>query len=504
MTAKYMSKRQFFLGMLMAALIGGVVALAGVNFLLKPQSASSFDEKQQASFVNLLGGENFTVPDGINFVAAAQVVTPAVVHVKSQIAYTPRTGRDPIQEFFGFPDPRERQNPGGAMPMSSGSGVIISPDGYIVTNNHVIDGATKIDISLENNKRYEATLVGTDPTTDLALLKIEATNLPFVRFGDSDQTSIGEWVLAVGNPFDLNSTVTAGIISAKARNIGILQGVENNLQIESFLQTDAVVNPGNSGGALVNLAGELIGINTAIATRTGTFSGYSFAVPSTLVKKVMDDLMKYGAVQRGLLGVNIQSVSPELADLLNKTFPVEQGVYIGGVNENSAGKEAGLQEGDIIIAVDGRQVNNVAMLQEMVARKRPGDQVEVEYIRDGKTKKVTATLKNFSGDTNIIKREVPKSYAFEGVQFEDLKESQKEQLNISGGAVIKMNGNEDWRRAGARNGFIITSVIADNGRSRINNAQELIDFLTDHQGEEIVVLGMFPDGTEYYFELELN
>lgn len=504
MTAKYMSKRQFFLGMLMAALIGGVVALAGVNFLLKPQSASSFDEKQQASFVNLLGGENFTVPDGINFVAAAQVVTPAVVHVKSQIAYTPRTGRDPIQELFGFPDPRERQNPGGAMPMSSGSGVIISPDGYIVTNNHVIDGATKIDISLENNKRYEATLVGTDPTTDLALLKIEATNLPFVRFGDSDQTSIGEWVLAVGNPFDLNSTVTAGIISAKARNIGILQGVENNLQIESFLQTDAVVNPGNSGGALVNLAGELIGINTAIATRTGTFSGYSFAVPSTLVKKVMDDLMKYGAVQRGLLGVNIQSVSPELADLLNKTFPVEQGVYIGGVNENSAGKEAGLQEGDIIIAVDGRQVNNVAMLQEMVARKRPGDQVEVEYIRDGKTKKVTATLKNFSGDTNIIKREVPKSYAFEGVQFEDLKEGQKEQLNISGGAVIKMNGNEEWRRAGARNGFIITSVIADNGRSRINNAQELIDFLTDHQGEEIVVLGMFPDGTEYYFELELN
>lgn len=504
MTAKYMSKRQFFLGMLMAALIGGIVALAGVNFLLKPQSASSFDEKQQTSFVNLLSEKNFTVPDGINFVAAAQVVTPAVVHVKSQIAYTPRSSRDPIQEFFGFPDPRGQQGPRSQMPMSSGSGVIISSDGYIVTNNHVIDGATKIDVSLENNKRYEAILVGTDPTTDLALLKIEETNLPFVRFGDSDETKIGEWVLAVGNPFDLNSTVTAGIISAKARNIGILRDVENNLQIESFLQTDAVVNPGNSGGALVNLAGELIGINTAIATRTGTFSGYSFAVPSTLVKKVMDDLMKYGAVQRGLLGVNIQNVSPELADLLNKTFPVEQGVYIGGVNENSAGKEAGLQEGDIIIAVDGRQVNNVAMLQEMVARKRPGDRVEVEYIRDGKTKKVTATLKNFSGDTNIIKREVAKSYSFGGVQFEDLKESQKEQLKISGGAVIKMIGNEDWRRAGARNGFIITSVIADNGRSKISNAQELIEFLSDHQGEEIVVLGMFPDGTEYYFELEQN
>ena len=501
-----MNRNQFFIGMLLAALIGGVVALAGVNFLIKPQNAGTFDEKQQASFVNMLSGENFTIPDGINFVASAQLVTPAVVHVKSQVAYTPRAQRDPIQEFFGFPDPRggEQGPRGGNMPISSGSGVIISPDGYIVTNNHVIDGATKVDISLDNNKRYEATIIGTDPTTDLALLKIEDTNLPFVKFGDSDQTKIGEWVLAVGNPFDLNSTVTAGIISAKARNINILRDVENNLQIESFLQTDAVVNPGNSGGALVNLAGELIGINTAIATRTGTFSGYSFAVPSTLVKKVMDDLMKYGAVQRGLLGVSIQSVSPELADYLDKKFPVDQGVYVGGVNENSAGQEAGLKEGDIIVSVDGKAVNNVSMLQEMVARKRPGDKVEVEYLRDGKKNKVTATLKNFSGDTNIVKREAPKSYSFEGVQFEDLKDDQKAQLEISGGAVIKMNGNENWRKAGARNGFIITSVIGDRGRAKINNAQELIDYLAENSGQEVVVLGMFPDGTEYYFEVQLD
>ncbi|MBC6368708.1 S1C family serine protease [Algoriphagus sp. AK58] len=500
-----MSKRQFFLGVLLAALVGGVVALAGVSFLLKPQNAGTFDEKQQTSFVNLLSGENFTIPDGINFVASAQLVTPAVVHVKSQVAYSPRAQRDPIQEFFGIPDPRV--NPpgqGGTMPMSSGSGVIISSDGYIVTNNHVIDGATKVDISLDNNKRYEATVIGTDPTTDLALLKIEANNLPFVKFGDSDQTKIGEWVLAVGNPFDLNSTVTAGIISAKARNIGILRGVENNLQIESFLQTDAVVNPGNSGGALVNLAGELIGINTAIASNTGTFSGYSFAVPSTLVKKVMDDLMKYGAVQRGLLGVSIQSVSPELADALEKKFPVEQGVYVGGVNENSAGKEAGIKEGDIIISIDGKAVNNVAMLQEMVARKRPGDKVEVEYIRDGKTSKTTATLKNFSGDTNIVKREVPKTYSFEGLTFEDVKQQTKDQLKITGGAVIKSNSNENWRKAGARNGFIITSVISDSGRKKVTNSQDMIDFLEESQGQEIVVLGMFPDGTDYYFEVELN
>ncbi len=311
-------------------------------------------------------------------------------------------------------------------------------------------------------------------------------------------------MLAVGNPFNLNSTVTAGIISAKARNIGILRGVENNLQIESFLQTDAVVNPGNSGGALVNLAGELIGINTAIASNTGTFAGYSFAVPSTLVKKVMDDLMKYGAVQRGLLGVQIQNVSPELSDGLDKKFPVEQGVYVGGVNENSAGKEAGLKEGDIIIGIDGKTVNNVANLQELVARKRPGDKVDVEYIRDGKTSKTTATLKNFSGDTNIVKREVPKTYTFEGLQFEDVKEQTKGQLEISGGAVIKSNANESWRKAGARNGFIITSVISDSGRTRITSAQEMIDFLEENGGDEIVVLGMFPDGTEYYFEVGGN
>ncbi|SDA49096.1 Do/DeqQ family serine protease [Algoriphagus alkaliphilus] len=501
-----MNKQQFFLGMLLAALIGGVVALAGVSFLIKPQNAGTFDEKQQASFVNLLSGESFKIPDGINFVASAQLVTPAVVHVNSQVAITPRTERDPIQEFFGFPDPRRDggQGRGGQMPVSSGSGVIISADGYIVTNNHVVEGATKIDISLDNNKRYEATVIGTDPTTDLALLKIEATGLTFVRFGDSDDTMVGEWVLAVGNPFNLNSTVTAGIISAKARNIGILRGVENNLQIESFLQTDAVVNPGNSGGALVNLAGELIGINTAIATNTGTFTGYSFAVPSTLVKKVMDDLMKHGAVQRGLLGVSINNVSPELADALNLTFPVERGVYVGGVNENSAGKEAGLKIGDIIIAIDGKTVNNVANLQELVARKRPGDKIDVEYIRDGKTSKTSATLKNFSGDTNIVKREIPKTYTFEGLQFEDVKEDAKQKLEIKGGAVIKMNSNENWKKAGARNGFIITSVISDKGRAKINNAQEMIDFLEKSKGEEIVVLGMFPDGTEYYFEVERN
>lgn len=499
-----MSKRQFFLGMLLASMIGGIVALAGVNFLMPRQGASSFDEKQQMSFVNLLSGKDFKIPDGINFVASAQLVTPAVVHVKSQVTYTGGGSgqRDPLQEFFGLPP--EGGRPGGQQGMSSGSGVIISPDGYIVTNNHVVEGADKVEISLENNKRFTATVVGTDPSTDLALLKIEGENFPFVRFGDSDSTQIGEWVLAVGNPFDLNSTVTAGIISAKARNIGILRGVENNLQIESFLQTDAVVNPGNSGGALVNLAGELIGINTAIASTTGTFAGYSFAVPSTLVKKVMDDLMNFGTVQRGLLGVNIQNVSPELGEFLKKDFPVEQGVYVGGVNENSGGKEAGLKEGDIIIGVDGKTVNNVANLQELVARKRPGDRVDVEYIRDGKTYKTTATLKNFSGDTSIVKKEVVRKYEFGGLVVEDLKPAIKDQLELTGGAVIKSVDGQNWKEAGAKNGFVITSIISNDGRTKIKNAENLVEVLEDKKGEEIVVLGMFQDGTEYYFEVKLK
>lgn len=499
-----MSKRQFFLGMLLASLIGGIIALAGVSFLAQPQNATSFDEKQQASFVNLLSGEDFTVPDGINFVASAEAVVPAVVHVKSQISYGSRGRgqRDPIQEYFGIP-PREDQNRerdlDGPMAMSSGSGVIISPDGYIVTNNHVVEGATKLEISLDNNKRYEAKVIGTDPTTDLALLKIDAEGLPFVRFGDSDKTKIGEWVLAVGNPFDLNSTVTAGIISAKARNIRIL---DKELAVEAFLQTDAVVNPGNSGGALVNLAGELIGINTAIASRTGTFNGYSFAVPSTLVKKVMDDLMQYGTAQRALLGVSIWDVSPELADGLGIELPVEQGVYIRSVNENSGGEEAGLKAGDIIISVDSRVTNNVASLQEMVARKRPGDEVEVEYIRDGKTFKTKATLRNFSGTTGIVEKIIPKTYAFQGVNFEEVPDEVRERLQFSGGALISSVNGEKWRRAGAKPGFIVTSIITEEGRMRISGVDQLLEVLEDTEGEDIVVLGMFQNGTEYYFEVD--
>ncbi|PZX59161.1 Do/DeqQ family serine protease [Algoriphagus ratkowskyi] len=500
-----MSKRQFFLGMLLASLIGGIVVLAGVRFLTQPNSGNSFDEKQPMSFANLLSGAEFTVPDGINFVASAEAVVPAVVHVRSEMTYSgsSRGRRDPIKEYFGIPPREEQGGSGQERPsvMSTGSGVIISPDGYIVTNNHVVENATRLLISLDNNKRYVAKVIGTDPTTDLALLKIDAEGLPFVRFGDSDMTKIGEWVLAVGNPFDLNSTVTAGIISAKARNIGILRNVEDNLSVEAFLQTDAVVNPGNSGGALVNLAGELIGINTAIASKTGTFNGYSFAVPSTLVKKVMDDLMKYGTAQRALLGVGILDVSQELAEGLGVDFPVEQGVYVSQVNKNSGGEEAGLKAGDIIVSVDGRVTNNVANLQEMVARKRPGDKVDVEYIRGGKTIKTNATLKNFAGTTDIVEKVIPITYEFQGVSFEEVPQGIKTQLELAGGAVIASVKGEKWKNAGARAGFIITSIITESGRVRITSVDRLLEVLNDTEGDPIVVLGMFQDGTEYYFEV---
>lgn len=498
-----MNRKQFFLGIILASLIGGVVALAGASYLSKQNSANNFTDKQDASLVNWLSDDKFTVPDGINFVASAALVTPAVVHVKSTITVTQsQRGTDPFEEFFGFRNPDR----GGAprQGQSSGSGVIISADGYIVTNNHVIENASRIDISLEDNTRYSARVIGTDPTTDLALLKIEANGLPYVKFGDSDKVKVGEWVLAVGNPFDLTSTVTAGIISAKARNIGILRDLENNLQIESFLQTDAVVNPGNSGGALVNLAGELIGINTAIASRTGTFNGYAFAVPTSIVKKVMDDLLEFGAVQRGLLGVQIRDVSPELEEYLGEKIGINRGVYIMEVNEGSGGAEAGLKKGDVIIGVDGLETFNVAKLQEMVARKRPGDKVDVKYLRNGKEMSAKATLRNISGDTKIIRKELPKQVNFSGVVFEDVKADVKNRLKLEGGASIISIDNESWKKSGAKVGFIITSVIGPEGRYRISNAEDMSSILKNSQGEEVVILGLYPNGQEYYFEVKVE
>jgi Do/DeqQ family serine protease len=416
---------------------------------------------------------------------------PSVVHIRSTYGGgSERQSSNPLDEMFRdyFGD-QFRDRGGSRRGRSSGSGVVISSDGYIVTNNHVIDRADEIEILLNDNRTYPAEIIGTDPTTDLALLKIEEEGLPHMVFGDSDALRIGEWVLAVGNPFEFRSTVTAGIVSQKARNINILRDGEN-LQVEAFIQTDAAVNPGNSGGALVDLKGRLVGINTAIATHTGSFEGYSFAVPASLVKKVMDDLLEHGVVQRALLGVRITDVNAQLAD--DQGLDILTGIYIISVNEGSAAEDAGIEAGDVITEVNGVEVKNTAELQEQIARKRPGDKVDVKFFRDGNESRVTTVLKNTLGNTKII--ETRNSIIIEGATFEDISVEEKEGLEIAGGAKISDLGDGKWKDAGIRKGFIITNIDKKN----ISNVQDLRNGLLNRKGGTLIE-GVYPDGEEAFY-----
>lgn len=485
-----MGKRQFILGVLLASLLGGTIAIWGYQLLKEDQQEpyGTFEERQNVllSRFESTSAPKVEVPAGLNFVNAAKMVTPGVVHIKS--TYSESEGyasRNPLSDIFGNGGPDARKA------RASGSGVIISDDGYIVTNNHVIDNASKIEVVLNSNEKFEAEIIGTDPSTDLALLKVNSADLPFVKFGNSDQLLIGEWVLAVGNPYDLTSTVTAGIVSAKGRNINILRNREGN-QIEAFIQTDAVVNPGNSGGALVNLQGELIGINTAIASPTGSFAGYSFAVPVTLVKKVMNDLKEFGEVQRAMLGIQIAEVDDAR---LTEEIDELKGVYISKVNPNTAAEAAGLEKGDIIIKIDDKDIDTVPELQEHVATKRIGDKIEVTFKRRGKTKTVKATLKNPSATFEVVKRAEP--VEVEGAVFEDLNANELAILEIRGGVKISKVNDGKWEKAGIKKGFIITSI----DQQRVNNVKELKSILNKKDGN-ITVLGVYPDGSKDYFSLE--
>jgi len=477
-----MSKRQFVIGMLFSSLLGGLIVLIGVSFIdgtgqnLNGTYGSS-NIPQTTSF-NEISTEpkNYIVPEGINFVKASSEVVPAVVHITNSQVSSGRYGR-----LF------RRGNRG--VYQSTGSGVIISEDGYIVTNNHVVEGADKLEVRLDDNRRIEAELIGTDPDTDLALIKIDAGVLPYVDFGNSDQVSIGEWVLAVGNPFDLNNTVTAGIVSAKARNINLIRN-GNDYGIESFIQTDAVVNRGNSGGALVNLEGELIGINTAIATSTGTFSGYSFAVPSVLVKKVMDDLLEFGVVQRGLLGVRIR----DAGGLGTKELT---GVLISSVNKGGAADEAGLRSEDVIIGVGEREIKTTSELQEIIARYRPGDNVLVKYKRNGDFKETTLTLKNMANSTAVVEKETFPSFEIEGAKFQDISENLKRSLRIRGGAQLIDLGSGAWAKSKVRKNFIITKV----GEELIENIAELEKIL-ESKDRDFYVLGKYPSGEKEYYRID--
>ncbi|MBL7874612.1 MAG: trypsin-like peptidase domain-containing protein [Cyclobacteriaceae bacterium] len=439
---------------LIGAIVGSMLTLryydAGPNY-------SSIEERQNLRLTNFSNDSAKQTSQPINFEAAAHKVTPAVVHISTVYGGS----KFSLNALDSYLNPHAQ---------SSGSGVIISDDGYIVTNHHVIEEANSIEVVLNNNQRFFAKLIGQDPSTDLALLKIKAKNLPFVKYGDSDKIITGEWVLAIGNPFNLNSTVTAGIVSAKARNIRILSD-KNNLQVESFIQTDAAVNPGNSGGALVNLQGELIGINSAIATATGNYAGYSFAIPVSLVKKIMDDLLEFGQVQRGLLGVQIEDVTPNLVESNN--LSVTQGVFIKHVNQGSAADRSGLQEGDVITALDNHPVNGTSELQEWVARKRPGQIVMVRFLRKGEYGEVEATLRNFQGTDEVKKKAI--SYEIEGAQLDEVPYSKLNQLNLDGGVLIKKLSFGKWKRSGIKENFIITHIdkVAIDNVSDLNRAMEM-------------------------------
>ncbi len=488
-----MNKRSLVFAMIFSSLFGGVVALIGYSFLVpKPTIIQSTSSDNPLALTNyVFDSSDFIVPEGLNFVFAAKKATPSVVHTRTTYvggSSSQNSFNDFFRDYFGDRYDREERESKGA-----GSGVIISPDGYIITNNHVIDNASTIEVVLNDNRSYKAKVVGVDQSTDLAVLKIEENNLQPVSYGSSENIQIGEWVLAIGNPFEFRSTVTAGIISAKARNIRILRSRD---RIESFIQTDAAVNPGNSGGALVNLNGELIGINTAIASPSGAFAGYSFAVPSTLVKKVVNDLIEYGTVQRALLGIQIQDVDAQLAE--SEKLDVVKGVYVAAVGENTAASIAGLKEGDVIIAIEDVSVNSVAQLQEQVAINRPGDEIQVTYIRDNQQRKVMATLRNSSGTTDIV--EVKDEYNFEGATFIDVSDELKNQLDLEGGVQVSDLRSGKWREARLKEGFIITEI----DDQPIRTLKDLIAFLAAIEGDDgILIEGVYPDGDKAYYGMGL-
>ncbi len=445
---------------------------------------------------------NTSLPAGSpgEFTYAAEKATPAVVHIKTKMTRSVmQQGGDPFEEFFGFGSPfgggRQRQP---QTQEASGSGVIISADGYIVTNNHVVQDADEVSVILNDKRELKAKVISTDPSTDIAVIQVKATNLPFLTFGDSDAIRVGEWVLAVGNPFNLESTVTAGIVSAKGRQNIIDRDQDKDVNpLESFIQTDAAVNPGNSGGALVNLKGELIGINTAIYSRTGQFAGYSFAVPVSIVKKVSADLIKFGNVQRGYLGASIQDVSAKLVD--EKDLKVNQGVYVGGFIENSAAKEAGMKINDVITKIDGIQVNAAAKMMELIGRKRPGEKVTVTVNRDGQEKDFVVTLKNKNGNTSIVKGESSSTVqsAFLGATLSDISENDKAKLKIENGAKITTVSPEGrLGYQGLDKGFIITQI---DGKP-VKNAKEAAEMLENRKGR-VRIEGIDIDGTHYLLTL---
>jgi len=474
-----MKARRFF-GLLVVSVIGAVIAVFIYARLIqqKPEVVE-VPVESKVQYVNLPA-----MPPGesLDITQAVANSIDAVVHVKTKEFRQYST--NPLYEFFFGPQPQTEPAP----LLGFGSGVIISSKGYIVTNNHVIEGSDEIVVVLNDRREFNAELIGTDPTTDIALLKIEADNLSQLGFGDSDALKLGEWVLAIGNPYNLTSTVTAGIVSAKARNMGILQRQEYS--IESFIQTDAAVNPGNSGGALINTRGELVGINTFIASNTRSFIGYSFAVPVSIVERVVNDLIEYGTVQRAILGVGIQDVTAELAK--EKDIDEIEGVYINSVRPEGAARQAGIKEGDLIISINGVKVNSSAELQEQVSKYRPGEEVKVVIRRNGELKQYDVILRNLEGSTEIVKKEDVLEVL--GATFEPVTDREKRTLGIRNGVKIKTLKPGKLMKVGIQEGFVMTSV----NKRPVNSVKDITEILEDTEGG-VIIEGVDRNGSRSYY-----
>lgn len=463
---------------LVAALVGGLTAFF-VSRAYAPESAEMVMSSDGAQYRTV----NLSLDDYPDFTYAAESAVDAVVYVKVTVKDVRRSAPNSLFDFFfgyeGTPQSRER--------VGSGSGVIIRPDGYIVTNNHVIEGASKIEVTLNNNKTYEATLVGTDPATDVALIKIEAQGLPVIPFGNSDKLRLGEWVLAIGSPYDLRSTITAGIVSAKGRTMPNYTG---EFKIEAFIQTDAAVNPGNSGGALVDKAGNLVGVNTAIISQTGSYAGYSFAVPSNIVKKIVDDLIDYGSVKRALLGVTMRPLDEKIASEMKLSSL--NGVYITEVLKGSAADKAGVKEGDVLVAIDSVRLTNAASVQENINKFHPGDKAVLTVIRDGKEKKLDVTFKGTAEETGTV--DESGAVAFYGSKIKEASGETLQKLGLKRGVEIVSVGPGKIMDAGVSEGFVILYV----NDQPVSKPQDVINIIKKSK-RAVYIEGVTPYGKSSYF-----
>jgi Do/DeqQ family serine protease len=432
----------------------------------------------------------------VDLTAAAEHSIQAVVHIKTEFkqknsAWDSYYNDSFWEHFFGIPYGQSNEYP----VQAAGSGVIIAPDGYIITNNHVVEDAEKITVTLNDKREFNATLVGTDAEADLALIKIEESKLPYLSFGNSDKVRIGEWVLAVGNPFNLTSTVTAGIVSAKARNLNIMDGSSN---IESFIQTDAALNQGNSGGALVNVQGELIGINTAIASGTGYYTGYSFAIPSNIARKVANDLKTYGVVQRAYLGVSIMDITPQKAEELN--LKSLDGVIVGLVDANGAAYQSGLEEGDVILAINDTKTNSASELREVLMQHSPGETVKVKVLHKGQESVKDLRLLNRQGNTDIVEQNNATAETVLGASFSDLSKRELNYYRITGGVKVTNLGDGLLKKSGVKKGFVITVI---NGRI-ISDTKDLDKFFQHNSDRFIAIEGVYDNGYyKYTYTIQL-